>query len=185
MNVGETTLPGVYLIEPRVFQDPRGYFLETWHASRYHQAQLPVTFVQANFAQSRQGVLRGLHYQLHHPQGKLVWVTRGAVFDVAVDIRMGSPTFGQWVGEVLSEENHRQLYVPPGFAHGYCVLSNSADFFYLCTDFYTPGDEYGVRWDDSDLAIPWPIAHPILSDKDARLPKLSEISHAQLPSYSV
>jgi len=184
MKVIETKLPGVCIIEPRVFSDQRGYFWESWHGERYrNEGNIPGPFVQANGARSSHGVLRGLHYQLRHPQGKLVWVTRGEVFDVAVDIRLGSSTFGEWVGEVLSEDNHRQLYIPPGFAHGYCVLSKESDFAYLCTDFYGPGDEYGVRWDDEALEIRWPISSPYLSDKDLTFPQLKEIPKEQLPVF--
>ncbi|MBM3224264.1 MAG: dTDP-4-dehydrorhamnose 3,5-epimerase [Candidatus Tectomicrobia bacterium] len=183
MYVSATTLPGVYLIEPRIFPDQRGFFQETWQATRYAQAQIPGPFVQDNHAHSKQGALRGLHYQLKHPQGKLVWVVHGEVFDVAVDIRVGSPTFGRWLGVMLSGENHRQLYIPPGFAHGACVLSESADFLYKCTDFYTPGDEYGLRWNDPCLAITWPIITPILSDKDRQYPTLDTIPQEHLPRF--
>lgn len=183
MNIGATALPGVCLIEPRVVADSRGSFTETWQAERYRQADIPGPFVQDNYSRSRRGVLRGLHYQLAHPQGKLVWVVHGAVFDVAVDIRRGSPTFGCWVGEMLSGENHRQLYIPPGYAHGFCVLSESADFLYKCTDFYTPGDDYGLRWDDPRLGIDWPLTAPLLSEKDRRLPSLDTIPPEHLPVF--
>ncbi len=183
MNVTATALPGVSLIVPRMMRDARGYFLETWNANRYAKADIPGPFVQSNFARSERGVLRGLHYQLKHPQGKLLWVVRGSVFDVAVDIRLGSPTFGQWIGEVLSEEDHRQLYIPPGFAHGYCVLSDSADFVYLCTDCYAPGDEYGLHWNDQAIGIQWPTASPLLSDKDHHHPTLDAIPREQLPVW--
>lgn len=183
MKVSETTLPGVYLIEPRVFPDQRGFFQETWQATRYAQAQIPGPFVQDNHSHSTQGTLRGLHYQLKHPQGKLVWVLQGEVFDVVVDIRVGSPTFGRWFGAVLSAENHRQLYVPAGFAHGFCVLSASADFLYKCTALYTPGDEYGLCWDDPRLAIVWPITAPLLSDKDRQYPPLDAIPRDHLPVF--
>ena len=183
MNVTGTKLSGVALIVPQIFRDARGYFLETWHDHRYANSRIPGPFVQSNFARSQRGVLRGLHYQLKNPQGKLIWVTRGSVFDVAVDIRLGSPTFGQWIGEVLSEEEHRQLYIPPGFAHGYCVLSDSADFVYLCTDFHVPSDEYGMHWNDRNIAIQWPIASPILSDKDQHHLNLDAIPREQLPVW--
>jgi len=183
MDVTQTDLPGVLRIVPRVFRDERGSFLESWHAHRYATACLPDAFVQANLVRSSAGVLRGLHYQLRHPQGKLVWAVRGRSFDVAVDIRKGSPTFGQWVGEVLYDRDHRQLYIPPGFAHGYCVLSESADCAYLCTDYYAPGDEYGLPWNDTTIAIQWPVASPILSDKDQQWPELDGIPRERLPVW--
>jgi dTDP-4-dehydrorhamnose 3,5-epimerase len=185
MDVLATPLPGVYRIDPRVFVDQRGFFLETWQATRYTQAEIAGPFVQDNHSRSVYGTLRGLHYQLQHPQAKLVWVVQGEVFDVAVDIRRGSPTFGQWYGEILSGENHRQLYIPAGFAHGLCVLSAAADFCYKCTDFYTPGDEYGLRWDDPRLAIPWPVATPMLAEKDRVYPLLDTIAPEYLPRYEV
>jgi len=183
MKVTPTDLPGVLLIEPAVFSDARGFFLENYHARRYTEVGIPGPFVQDNHSRSRQGVLRGLHYQLHHPQGKLVWVTRGEVFDVVVDIRQGSPTFGHWIGMVLTEDNHRQLYVPPGCAHGFCVLSDIADFLYKCHDFYHPEDEGGILWCDPDLAIAWPVSAPALSPKDQHYPRLAEVPRARLPLY--
>ena len=183
MEVVATPLPGVYRITPRVFQDTRGFFLETWQASRYAEVQVPGPFVQDNHSRSTYGTLRGLHYQLQHPQGKLVWAVQGEVFDVAVDIRRGSPTFGQWYGAILSGENHQQLYIPAGFAHGFCVLSPTADFCYKCTDVYAPGDEYGLRWDDPRLAIAWPVTTPLLSAKDAVYPTLDTIALEHLPQY--
>jgi len=185
MKIVETALPGVMRIEPRVFSDARGMFIETWQANRYQKADIPGPFVQSNFAQSQHGVVRGLHYQLKHPQGKLIWVTRGQIFDVVVDLRVVSPTFGQWIGEVLSEDNHWQLYTPPGFAHGYGVLSEIADVHYLCTDFYEPNDEYGIRWDDETLHIAWPISDPTVSEKDQALPSLSDVSKTNLPLFEV
>jgi dTDP-4-dehydrorhamnose 3,5-epimerase len=181
MKVYVTALQGVYLIEPRVFADPRGFFMETWHAKRYRQAGISGPFVQGNYSRSTRGVLRGLHYQLKRPQGKLVWVIQGEVFDVVVDIRLGSPTFGRWIGEILSGDNHRQLYIPAGFAHGFCVLSESADFLYNCTDFYAPQDEYGLRWDDPQVGIDWPVAAPLLSEKDRHYPTLDTIPREHLP----
>jgi dTDP-4-dehydrorhamnose 3,5-epimerase len=157
--------------------------METWHAERYQQANLPGPFVQDNCSRSTRGVLRGLHYQLKHPQGKLVWVVEGEVFDVAVDIRVGSPTFGHWVGYILSGDNHRQLAIPAGFAHGFCVLSASASLVYKCTDFYAPDDEYGLRWDDPRLDIDWPVAAPLLSDKDRQYPTLAAIPQKCLPVF--
>lgn len=170
MNILQTPLAGVLLLEPKIFKDDRGWFLESYHEKRYWDLGLDVKFVQDNHSHSSQGTLRGLHYQLNHPQGKLVRVVMGEVYDVCVDIRRGSSTFGQWYGVYLSAENHRQLYVPPGFAHGFCVVSESADFLYKCTDFYTPGDEYSIRWNDPQIKIEWPISEPLLSDKDARAP---------------
>ncbi|WP_299416542.1 dTDP-4-dehydrorhamnose 3,5-epimerase [Acaryochloris sp. IP29b_bin.148] len=184
MNVITTPLPGVLVFEPRVFTDPRGFFMETYHQQRYRDAGIQEQFVQDNHSRSGQGTLRGLHFQLHHPQGKLVRVIAGEVFDVAVDIRQGSPWFGQWFGEHLSAENKKQMYIPPGFAHGFCVLSPSADFMYKCTDFYYPEDQQGIVWDDPDLAIDWPLQQPTLSAKDVALPKLHDLSE-QLPVYDV
>ena len=181
MNIMPTEHPDVLLIEPDVFNDPRGFFMETFHAAKFAQAGLPTEFLQDNHSRSVRGVLRGLHYQLQHPQGKLMRVLTGEVYDVAVDIRKGSPRFGQWVGVVLSEANQRQLYVPPGFAHGFCTLSEQADFLYKCTDLYAPGDEYGIAWDDPALAIDWPPLDYLLSDKDRRYPVLSKAD--ALPVY--
>jgi dTDP-4-dehydrorhamnose 3,5-epimerase len=183
MNILQTPLPGVLLFEPRIFKDDRGWFCESYHEKRYWDAGLDVRFVQDNQSHSMQGTLRGLHYQLNHPQGKLVRVVIGEVYDVCVDIRQGSPSFGQWYGVYLSAENHRQLYIPPGFAHGFCVVSEWADFLYKCTDFYTPGDEYGIRWDDAQIGIEWPINSPLLSEKDACAPLLSEAT-AALPIHN-
>lgn len=173
--------PEVLLIEPDVFPDPRGFFMETFHSVKYAEHGLPAVFLQDNHSCSSRGVLRGLHYQLENPQGKLVRVVSGEVFDVAVDIRRGSPRFGTWVGAVLSEENQRQVYVPPGFAHGFCTLSERADFLYKCTALYAPGDEYGIAWDDPDIAIEWPQLDYLLSDRDIANPLLSESDH--LPDY--
>jgi dTDP-4-dehydrorhamnose 3,5-epimerase len=185
VKVYQTSLPGVCLIEPPVFADSRGFFMETWQAERYKQANIPGPFVQDNYSYSARTVLRGLHYQLKHPQGKLVSVLQGEVFDVAVDIRRGSPTFGCWVGELLSSDNYRQLYIPPGFAHGFCVLSEAARFFYKCTDFYTVGDEYGIRWDDPALGINWPVTAPLLSEKDRHYPTLDILPWEYLPVFEV
>jgi dTDP-4-dehydrorhamnose 3,5-epimerase len=183
MKVYPTRLQGVYLIEPRVFTDPRGFVMETWQSDRYRQAHIPGPFVQDNYSYSTRGVLRGLHYQLKHPQGKLVQVLQGEVFDVAVDIRHGSPTCGHWTGAILSGGNHRQLYIPPDFAHGFCVLSETAHFFYKCTDFYTPGDEYGLRWDDPALGIEWPVTTPLLAEKDRHYPTLGAAPREHLPIF--
>lgn len=180
----ETTLPGVVLYKPRVFRDDRGFFMETFHASRYREAGLTQEFVQDNYSHSCRGTLRGLHYQLGHAQGKLVSVIWGTIFDVAVDIRRGSPTFGQWVGQTLSDENRYQLYIPKGFAHGFCVISEKADVMYKCTDVYSPADEHGVRWNDPDIGIRWPDVNPILSAKDGELPFLQEAPLDDLPVYA-
>jgi len=168
MRVIPTALDGVMIIEPVVHADARGYFLETFHARTYGAAGLPVEFVQDNESLSAQHVLRGLHLQLRQPQGKLVRVVRGEIWDVAVDVRPESPTFGQWVGETLSDRNWRQLYVPPGCAHGFCVMSEQAVVHYKCTAFYDRDDEVGIAYDDPALAIPWPITQPVLSPKDLR-----------------
>jgi dTDP-4-dehydrorhamnose 3,5-epimerase len=156
--------------------------MESWHRKKFAELGLDVDFVQDNHSRSAKGVLRGLHYQLQRPQGKLVRVVSGAVFDVAVDIRKGSPTFGHWVGAELSEDNQHQLYVPPGFAHGFCVLSERADFLYKCTDYYVPGDEYGIRWDDPAIGIDWPGRDFVLSAKDAGNRCLADMD-ALLPDY--
>ena len=185
MKVYPTGLPGVSLIAPQVFTDSRGFFMETWQATRYQQAHIPGPFVQDNYSYSIRGVLRGLHYQLKHPQGKLALVLQGEVFDVVVDIRQGSPAFGRWVGVILSGDNHRQLYIPPGFAHGFCVLSEGLDFLYKCTTFYVPEDEYGLRWDDPALSIDWPVSAPLLSEKDRQYPTLQAIPSEHLPMFEV
>jgi dTDP-4-dehydrorhamnose 3,5-epimerase len=183
MNVIQTELPGVLILEPQVFGDQRGYFLETWSSTRYGDAGIAGPFVQDNIVFSRMGVLRGLHFQHPHSQGKLVQVLAGEVVDIAVDVRVGSPTFGRWVGERLSEENHRQMYIPPGFAHGYCVLSETALFCYKCTDFYNPASEMGILWNDPDLNIDWSIAAPVVSPKDAGYPRLADIPREKLPRF--
>ena len=169
MELEPTEIPDVILIRPKVFGDPRGYFFESWEERKFAAAGLDMKFVQDNHSRSARGILRGLHYQVQQPQGKLVRVVTGAVFDVAVDIRRSSPTFGRWVGVTLSEENHHMLWVPPGFAHGFLVLSESADFLYRCTDFWAPRHERAIQWNDPDLAITWPLpggAVPVLSTKD-------------------
>ncbi len=183
MNVQPTTLPEVLVIEPRVFGDARGSFFESWSASRYAEAGIAAAFVQDNISQSRRGVLRGLHLQHPRGQGKLVSVLAGEVFDVAVDVRGGSPRFGRWVGETLTGANRRQLWIPPGFAHGFCVLSDEAVFHYKCTDYYCPEHELTVSWNDPALAIDWPVAAPILNAKDAAAPRLADIPAARLPVY--
>lgn len=180
----DTSLPGVLIVEPVVFTDDRGFFLETYHQKKYAETGIDSTFVQDNRSHSRRGVLRGLHYQLRYPQGKLVCVMRGEIFDVAVDIRRGSPTFGKWEGVYLSSENNRQIFVPEGYAHGFCVVSETADVLYKCTDFYHPNDEFGILWSDPTIGIAWPTTAPVLSAKDSQYPKLSDIAEAFLPSTS-
>lgn len=172
MNVIQTQLPGVLIIEPKVFGDERGFFVECYQEPRYRDAGIELPFVQDNHSRSQYGVLRGLHFQRNRPQGKLVRVTRGAVYDVAVDINPESPTCGEFVGVELTAENHLQLWIPPGYAHGFCVLSDVADFQYKCTDLYYPEEEGGLIWNDPDVNIPWPIETPKLSDKDLRNPSL-------------
>ena len=175
MRYTETKLAGVLLLEPDVYRDSRGFFLERYNHSTYAGFPgLDVAFVQDNHSRSKRGVLRGLHLQRRHPQGKLVSAVRGTVWDVAVDIDPASPTFRQWVGVELSEDNHLQLYIPPGYAHGFCVLSEQADVLYKCTEFRHADDEYGILWNDPDLAIDWPVDEPVLSGKDAANPGLAE-----------
>jgi dTDP-4-dehydrorhamnose 3,5-epimerase len=175
VKVEDTALPGVKLLTPRVFGDDRGFFLESWNARVFAEAGLDVPFVQDNHSRSAKGVLRGLHYQLSNPQGKLVRVTSGAVFDVAVDIRRSSPHFGRWTGHVLSVDNKAMLWIPPGFAHGFLVLSDSADFLYKCTTLYDPPSDRSLAWDDPDIGIDWPLdgMTPLLSAKDAAAPRLA------------
>ena len=180
MNVIETALPGVVIIEPKVFGDERGFFLETFQQQRYRdQAGIELDFVQDNHSRSTRGVLRGLHFQKQRPQGKLVRVVRGEVLDVAADINPASATFGRHVAVLLSESNHRQFWVPPGYAHGFAVLSELADFEYKCTDYYDPSDEGGVMWNDPDLAIDWQLSEPTLSEKDKQWPTLAEYAKTQ------
>lgn len=175
MDVVELAIPDVKLITPRRFNDDRGFFVQSYHYEQYADAGIDVRFVQDNWSRSSKGVLRGLHYQFEHAQSKLVNVLRGEVFDVAVDMRKGSPSFGKWVGEILSAENGRQMFVPRGFAHGFMVLSETVDFVYKCDDFYTPGDEYGVMWNDPTIGIDWPEAiEPLVSEKDSILPGMAE-----------
>jgi len=183
LKIHGLSIPGVLLVEPPCFKDHRGFFMETHHLEKYRQAGLDAPFVQDNHSHSVQYVLRGLHYQLTHPQGKLVYAVSGEIFDVAVDIRHGSPTFGHWTGAILSAQNHKQIYVPQGFAHGFVVLSDQADVIYKCTDVYTPGDEYGVLWSDPAIGIDWPVDIPILSQKDQENKKLEDISEDRLPVY--
>jgi dTDP-4-dehydrorhamnose 3,5-epimerase len=182
MKVTPTRLPGVVIVEPEVHGDARGFFLETFHQRKYREAGIPESFVQDNHSHSTKHTLRGLHAQLSHPQGKLVRAVKGEMFDVAVDIRVGSPSFGQWVGVALSGENFRQLYIPAGFAHGFCVTSDEVDVEYKCTDFYAPGDEISVAWNDRQIGIEWPVREPKLSDKDREAPPLAGLLD-RLPRY--
>lgn len=181
MKTIETGIPGLLIIEPEVHGDSRGFFMETWNASRYEAAGLPLKFVQSNLSRSGAGVIRGLHYQYPRPQGKLVSVFEGRAFDVAVDIRPDSPTFRQWAGVELSAENHRQLYVPAGFAHGFCVLGESALLSYLCTEVYCAEYDAVIAWDDPDIGVRWPLPSGRLSQKDAAAPRLRDISRSALP----
>jgi dTDP-4-dehydrorhamnose 3,5-epimerase len=180
MNVLNCHIPGLLIIEPKVFGDTRGFFLETWNRRRYGEAGLDVDFVQDNVSFSRRGILRGLHFQNPKPQGKLLQVLQGEVFDVAVDIRRSSPTFGKWHGLVLSGENKTQFYIPAGFAHGFVVLSETALFQYKCTEIYSPQDEMAIRWDDPDLGIQWPLKEPLLSDRDAKGLRLRDMPSDRL-----
>jgi dTDP-4-dehydrorhamnose 3,5-epimerase len=182
VRVTPIDIPGVLLIEPKIFRDPRGFFVETHHAQRYREAGIAEQFVQDNYSRSVRGTLRGLHFQEPHAQGKLVMAVEGTVYDVVVDVRKGSPTFGKWHGVELSAENLRQIYVPPGCAHGFCVTSETAAFMYKCTDFYSPNDERGILWNDSALGIAWPVKPPILSAKDQAFRTLAQID-AELPRY--
>lgn len=178
MKLIKTDLPEVLVLEPKVYGDDRGFFLETYHRQRYRDAGVDVNFVQDNHSKSAQGVLRGMHWQVARPQAKLVWCIRGKIYDVAVDVRPGSPNFGKWTGVELDSENKRQIYVPAGFAHGFCALSEGVEIIYKCSDLYDPSDEGGVIWNDPAIGIRWPISEPVLSTKDAALPPLSA---AKLP----
>ena len=182
MNVRQTSLPGVLLLEPKIFRDERGFFTETFNTRSLAGSGVPSEFVQDNHSRSARGVVRGLHYQLRSPQGKLVHVARGRIFDVAVDIRLGSPQFGAWFGTELDDENLASLWIPPGFAHGFCVLSDVADVIYKCTTLYDPADDRGILWNDPAVAIEWPVESPIVSLKDSRLRKLSD-TRFDLPRF--
>jgi dTDP-4-dehydrorhamnose 3,5-epimerase len=184
VKVIETDLPGVLILEPRIFGDERGFFMEGYNARRYAEVGLPERFVQDNLSLSARGVLRGLHFQNPNPQGKLVSVLQGEVFDVAVDIRLGSPTFGRWTGVTLSAENRRQFYVPPDFGHGFVVTGESALFHYKCTDYYDPSAEGTVVWNDEQIGIDWPVDEPILSEKDRDAPTLAGMPPGALPCYA-
>ena len=183
MKILPSSLPEILIIEPSVFQDERGFFMETYQQRRYTEAGIESIFVQDNLSCSIRGTLRGLHYQVKQAQAKLIQVIEGAILDVALDIRRGSPNFGQWTSAHLSDENKRQLFLPQGFAHGFCVLSESAQVVYKCTDFYAAEDEGGVLWSDPTLAIAWPISEPLLSEKDSQLPCLADIPSERLPVY--
>jgi len=180
----ETALPDVYILQPKVLEDSRGFFLESYHETKFAELGITERFVQDNHSCSRKHVLRGLHYQLHHPQAKLCRVVEGEALDVAVDIRIGSPHFGEWVSVVLSSQARNQIYIPRGFAHGFLALTDSVQFFYKCSDYYDSADERGILWSDPDVAIPWGIAKPLVSEKDARLPTLATVSKESLPQYT-
>lgn len=183
MKVFPTELEGVLVIEPQVHRDDRGFFAETYHAARYAAAGVDATFVQDNHSRSVQGTLRGMHAQLERPQAKLLRVLRGAIYDVVVDVRRGSPTFKRWIGVELSDENFRQIYVPIGFAHGFCVLSDVAEVEYKCSDVYQAGDELGLAWDDPEIGVRWPVAEPLLSAKDRQGTRLAGLLD-RLPVYA-
>ena len=182
MRVTPTGIPGVVVIEPDIHADSRGFFIETYHADRYRQYGIAGPFVQDNHSRSLTGTLRGLHLQLQRPQGKLIRVIEGEIFDVAVDVRRGSPTFGRWVGVTLTAASFKQVYVPPGFAHGFCVVSAIAQVEYKCTDIYDPASEIGIAWNDHALGISWPVTDPVLSSRDGRHPTLAEVTE-QLPKW--
>jgi dTDP-4-dehydrorhamnose 3,5-epimerase len=179
----QTSLPDVFELRPTVHRDSRGFFIETYHRSRFSELGIEDTFVQDNHSRSAPGTLRGLHYQLYHPQAKLCRVVEGEALDVAVDIRFGSPHFGKWTSVLLSSAEQNQIYIPAGFAHGFLTLTDTVQFLYKCSDYYVPGDEYGVLWNDSDLAISWGISSPVLSQKDARNPKLADVPPEHLPHF--
>jgi dTDP-4-dehydrorhamnose 3,5-epimerase len=185
MKTIQTQIPGVLILEPTTFRDERGFFLESYSERTFATLGIRHRFVQDNHSKSSRGTIRGLHYQLQRPQAKLCRVIAGEVLDVAVDVRLGSPTFGQWVSALLSAENQHQIFIPEGFAHGFAVLSESAEFLYKCSDFYDPSTEYGIRWNDPDLAIPWTIGDPRVSAKDAAYPSLREVVRDHLPLYRI
>ena len=185
LKVEKTPLEGLLIIEPPVYADSRGYFMETFQDIRYREQVAPEHFVQDNLAFSQKNVLRGLHFQIKFPQAKLLQAISGEVFDVAVDVRSGSATFGQWFGTRLSAKNRRQMYVPAGFAHGYCVISETATVIYKCSDYYHPEDEGGILWSDPQVGIEWPVEQPAVSEKDEKLPLLSALGSAQLPQVEI
>jgi dTDP-4-dehydrorhamnose 3,5-epimerase len=182
MNILQTDLDGVLVIIPEAYKDQRGYFMETYQKERYNKIGVQMDFVQDNLSFSKRGTLRGLHYQYPKSQAKLIQVLQGEIFDVVTDIRPLSSTFGQWIGEHLSDKNKKQLFIPEGFAHGFCVLSETAMLYYKCSDFYAPEFEGGILWSDPDLSIEWPVDSPIVSNKDSKLPYLNNISHDRLPT---
>ena len=181
MNIITTPIEGVLIIEPKIFKDKRGFFMETYNRNRYNVSGINATFVQDNLSYSLKNTLRGLHFQIKHPQAKLIQVISGEIFDVAVDLRPGFATFGKWIGIHLSSENRRQVFIPEGFAHGFCVLSEFALFHYKCSDFYASDDEGGIIWSDPDIGIEWPVKNPIISEKDKQYQKLSDLTAEQLP----
>jgi dTDP-4-dehydrorhamnose 3,5-epimerase len=183
MNVIPTSIEGLLIVEPKIFKDRRGFFMETYNRQKYESAGITDTFVQDNLSYSQKNIIRGLHFQIRHSQAKLVQAVSGEIFDVAVDLRLGSATFGRWSGELLSDKNGRQMYIPKGFAHGFCVLSEFALFYYKCSDFYAPDDEGGIIWCDQDIGIEWPVGNPVISEKDNQYPKLSSLSADRLPSF--
>jgi len=183
MKIITTSIGGILIIETRTFKDKRGFFMETYHQKKYNTYGINATFVQDNLSYSLKNTLRGLHFQMKHPQAKLIQVISGEIFDVAVDLRPGSDTFGKWTGIHLSDENRRQVFLPEGFAHGFCVLSEFALFYYKCSDFYTPDDESGIIWSDPDIGIEWPVINPIISEKDNQYHKLIDLTAEQLPSF--
>ena len=180
----DTSLPGVWELRPTIFRDARGFFLQTYHQAEFAGLGISVPFVQDNHSRSVQGTLRGLHYQLRHPQAKLCRVVQGEALDVAVDIRVGSPFFGKWTSVLLSAETQNQIYIPAGFAHGFLALTDSVQFLYKCGDFYDPGDEHGILWSDPELAIEWSVSNPLVSEKDAKYSRLSAVPRELLPRFS-
>jgi len=185
MQKVDTSLPGVFELRPKIFGDARGFFMETYHRTKFADLGIKDTFVQDNHSCSAKGILRGLHYQLHHPQAKLCRVVEGEALDLVVDIRVGSPQFGKWTSVLLSATTQNQLYVPAGFAHGFLALTNAVQFLYKCSDFYDPGDERGILWNDPDLSINWGINSPIISEKDSKNPRLGEVPLQDLPGYRI
>jgi len=183
MKIITTSIDGILIIEPKTFKDKRGFFMETYNQNRYNESGINATFVQDNLSYSVKNTVRGLHFQIKHSQAKLIQVVSGEIFDVAVDLRPNSATFGKWLGIHLSDENRRQVFIPEGFAHGYCVLSEFALFYYKCSDFYAPGDESGIIWSDPDIGIEWPVENPIISEKDKQYQKLSGLTAEKLPSF--
>ena len=183
MKLEETIIPDLEIIKPKINGDNRGYFLESFKSPEFELNGLPTNFVQQNQSKSKKNILRGLHYQLNYAQGKLVWVSLGSVLDIALDIRIGSPTFGKYASFMLDDKDHQRLYIPKGFAHGFCVLSQEAIFQYMCTEVYHPEDEYGVLWNDPEISINWPNGEKIVSDRDTKWPNLNEIDPKKLPKY--